>query len=211
MIKKIITISSILISCISPSHALKNQQFNEPVLLHADDITFDREKNIITATGHVEVYQEKEVLTADQIIYNRGLDKITATGNVVWQREAGDVFFGSHAELQNKMKNGLIREFRALLGDQSKIAANVGKRKGGVETQMDKVVYSPCKVCKLNPQQPPLWQIKSETALWDEAAHDIIYTDASLEIFGVPLLYTPYFTHPDPTVKQRSGFAEILP
>lgn len=206
MIKQITIISSILfISCISPGHALKNQKFNEPVLLHADDLTFDKEKNIVTATGHVEVYQEKEVLTADQITYNRTLDKMTATGNVVWQRETGDVFFGSYAELQNKMKNGLIREFRGILTDDSKLAANTGKRKNGVETQMDQAVYSPCRVCKETPNKPPIWQIDATTALWDEVNHDITYTDAWLEFFGWPVLYTPYLSHPDPTVKQRSG------
>ena len=31
------------------------------------------------------------------------------------------------------------------------------------------------------------------------------YRDAWLEVFGVPVAYTPYFSHPDPTVKRRSG------
>src|SRR5262249_15718520 len=30
--------------------------------------------------------------------------------------------------------------------------------------------------------------------------------DAKLEFFGVPFLYMPYFSAPDPTVKRKSGF-----
>jgi LPS-assembly protein len=206
VIRRVITISCIILfSLTSPCYAQKKQQLNEPVLLHADDLTFDNEKNIITAQGHVQVYQEQEVLTADSLTYDRNQDKITAKGNVVWQRETGDVFFGSYIELQNQMKDGVIREFRGLLIDESRLASNLGKRKGGTETQMDQAVYSPCKVCKQEPNKPPLWQLKAQTALWDETAHDIIYTDAWLEFFGVPTLYTPYLRHPDPTVKQRSG------
>lgn len=211
MIKRAIALSTIfLLGLTSTSFAQTKQQLNEPILLHADELNFDKESNIITATGNVEVFQEKEVLTADNLSYNRNLDQITATGNVVWQRETGDVFFGSYTELKDRMKDGIIREFRGLLIDESRLAANLGKRKNGNETQMDQAVYSPCKVCKDTPDKAPLWQIKSETALWDEENHDIIYTDAWMELFGIPVLYTPYLRHPDPSVKQRSGILAPL-
>ena len=44
----------------------------------------------------------------------------------------------------------------------------------------------------------------------DEVAKDIIYNDATLEMFGVPVLYTPYLAHPDPTVDRRSGLLAPL-
>src|SRR5690606_25640593 len=37
-------------------------------------------------------------------------------------------------------------------------------------------------------------------------AQDVIYHDAWIEFFGIPILYTPYLQHPDPTVDRRSGF-----
>ena len=33
----------------------------------------------------------------------------------------------------------------------------------------------------------------------------IRYRDAWMEIFGIPIFYTPYFEHPDPTVERKSG------
>ena len=35
--------------------------------------------------------------------------------------------------------------------------------------------------------------------------HRIHFTDATLELFGVPILYTPVLSEPDPTVKYASG------
>lgn len=205
MLKKIIIISGLTIISVTTGIAETNHTFNQPVLLHADDMSFDKRTNEVKASGHVEVYQEKEVLTCDQLTYNRTLDKMTATGNVVWQKESGDVFFGASADLQNQMKDGVIREIRGILSDQAKLAANKGTRRNGTETQLDQAVYSTCPVCRTEPNKPPLWQIKAETVLWDEQSHDIIYTDAWLEFLGIPSLYTPYLTHPDPSVKQRSG------
>ena len=40
----------------------------------------------------------------------------------------------------------------------------------------------------------------------DEEDHRIRYRNAWLEMFGVPALYTPYISHPDPTVDRASGF-----
>src|SRR5690606_33654658 len=34
----------------------------------------------------------------------------------------------------------------------------------------------------------------------------IYYEDATLEFFGLPIAYLPYFWSPDPTVKRKTGF-----
>jgi LPS-assembly protein len=205
VIKRAIAISFIfLASCTSVSQA-EVKQADKPILLHADDMVFDQKNNTIKATGNVQAYQEKEALTTDSLFYDRGLGKITADGHVAWQMSNGDVYFGSHAVMQNQMKDASINNFRGLLIDESRLAANHGVRRNGTETQMDQAVYSPCRVCRETPDKAPLWQIKAESVLIDEEAQDIIYTDAWMEIIGVPVLYTPYFRHPTPSVKQRSG------
>ena len=40
----------------------------------------------------------------------------------------------------------------------------------------------------------------------DKDAHSISYEDAKFEVYGVPVVYTPYFSHSDGTIKQKSGF-----
>jgi len=61
--------------------------------------------------------------------------------------------------------------------------------------------------CKLNDNCPP-WIIKSEEITHDKIKRDIIYKNAILKIYDVPVLYFPKFFHPDPTVKRRSGFLQ---
>ncbi|HYB09461.1 MAG TPA: LPS assembly protein LptD, partial [Alphaproteobacteria bacterium] len=67
-------------------------------------------------------------------------------------------------------------------------------------------VYSLCELCKDDPDRPPLWQLKGQRIIHNEDEHEIYFEDATLEMFGVPVAYSPYFSAPDPTVKRRSGF-----
>jgi LPS-assembly protein len=61
--------------------------------------------------------------------------------------------------------------------------------------------------CKLNDDCPP-WSIEAETITHDKIKKDMIYKNALLKIYDVPILYFPKFFHPDPSVKRRSGFLQ---
>jgi len=59
--------------------------------------------------------------------------------------------------------------------------------------------------CKINNNCPP-WSIKAKKITHDKVKQDMIYKNAILKIYDVPVLYFPKFFHPDPSVKRRSGF-----
>jgi LPS-assembly protein len=61
--------------------------------------------------------------------------------------------------------------------------------------------------CKLNDDCPP-WSIKAEKIIHDKIKKDMIYKNAILKIYDLPILYFPKFFHPDPSVKRRSGFLQ---
>jgi len=176
-----------------------------PVLLRADSMSYDRELGVVTASGHVEVSRNNQVLLTDHLIYNQRDDLVTATGNVSLLEAEGNVFFADYVELTGDLKNGIVRDIRIILTDGARIAANGGERTDGTVHEMTKGVYSPCNLCSDDPTRPPLWQVKAVKLTQDNQTHDVSYEDAWLEIKGVPVAYTPYFSHPDPTVKKRSG------
>ena len=53
-----------------------------PALFSADEVTYDEELDIATATGNVEIAQGDRVLHADTVSFNRRTNTVTATGNV---------------------------------------------------------------------------------------------------------------------------------
>lgn len=177
-----------------------------PFLLKADDVTFDDNLGLVVARGNVEIAQGDRVLMADTVTYNQKTDVMTAAGHVSLLEATGEVTFAEYAEFSDDLKNGVVDSIRMILADNSRLAANGGRRIGGVTTEMSKAVYSPCDLCKDNPSRAPLWQIKAVRVTHDSVAKDVAYHDASMEIFGVPVGYLPYFSHADPTVRRRSGF-----
>src|SRR3546814_10971154 len=98
------------------------------------------------------------------------------------------------------MKNGFIENIRLLMVDDSRFAATDARRTDGNRTLMRRAVYSPCDLCKENPDRPPLWQLKAERVVHDQKAQEVRYNNVFLEMWCVPVLYSPYFQHPDPTV-----------
>ena len=61
--------------------------------------------------------------------------------------------------------------------------------------------------CKFNDDCPP-WSIKAEKIMHDKIKRDMIYKNAILKVYDVPVLYFPKFFHPDSTVERRSGFLQ---
>ncbi len=176
-----------------------------PVLLIADEVTYDRDLGVVTARGHVEISRGDRVVHADTVSYNEKAQTVTASGNVSLTDEHGNTVFADYAELTRDLKEAAIESIRLLLSDKSRLAAASGKRTGGNINEFNYAVYSPCQLCAEDPTRAPLWQIKAVKVTYNEAEHKIAYEDATFELFGVPILYTPYFEHPDGTVKRATG------
>lgn len=177
-----------------------------PIELTADEVSNDQNLGIVTARGNVEISKDGRTLIADTVTYNRKADIMTASGNITLLEPSGDTMFAQYMELSGDMKDGIIESLSILLKDHSRIAANGGRRSNANILEMSKAVYSPCKPCEDDPNKAPLWQVKAVKIVHNQARQSVEYSDAVLEIAGVPVAYTPYLSHPDPTVKRRSGF-----
>ena len=53
-----------------------------PVLITADQVTYDRDLGVVVASGHVEVSQGERVLTANTLTYNERTKTVSASGDV---------------------------------------------------------------------------------------------------------------------------------
>ncbi len=203
--------SAVLAACLLaglPALSASAQQGDPgfPVLITADRITHDENLGVVVASGDVELSRDRQVVLADSVSYNMRTDVVTASGNVSILDPSGHVIFANFAELTGDLREGFIRDVRILLSDRSRLAAATGIRSGGNKSILKSGVFSPCELCREDPTRAPLWQIKAAEVEHDQEAQVIRYRDAWLEIFGIPIVYVPYFEHPDPTVKRQSGF-----
>src|SRR5258708_3136529 len=179
---------------------------SNPMLFSGDEVQYDDELGLVVAKGHVEINQNDQTLLADTVTYNQRTDTVTASGHVSLLLPTGDVVFADFLELHDDLREGFIRNLRMLLSDRSRLAGNTAPRIQGNRIEIRRGVYSPCEACREDPTRAPIWQIKAEEIGSDTQLHVVGYRDAVMEIDGVPVFYTPYFSHPDPSVKRRSGF-----
>jgi LPS-assembly protein len=177
---------------------------SEPVVLTADEISYASEAAVVTARGNVELSQGERTLFTDLISYDIEAGTVRALGNIILLEPGGEAVFADALDLDDELRNGFVSGIGVLLADDTRLAAVGGVRRDGERTTLDRAVYSPCEVCAGD--RAPLWQIKAERVVHDTSNKTVAYRNARLELFGVPVLYTPYFYHPDPTVESRSGF-----
>ena len=175
---------------------------NDPVVLEADEMGYDQEHGIVVAQGKVEVAQGDYVVLADQITYYKNRDLVVAEGNVSVLQPSGDVYFADRAELHDALKTGTIDAFKARMADNSLLVANAAHHLSPSVTKLDDVAYSPCKLCD---DMKPFWQINAGDATVDQGIERVKYHDASMNILGVPVLYSPYLSHPTPDATAKSG------
>jgi len=196
----------VALAAVAAPHAAEIQPLGEQVLLQADTVTYDQDNRIVVASGNVEISSGERVLVADEVVYDERADKVAARGNVAVLEPSGNVIFADGIELTRDLRAGFIDGFRALLADQTKIAAVSGERRDGNITEMSRGVFSACELCPTDRTRAPLWQFKAVRVIHDEQKQRIEYQDVILEFFGIPVAYTPYFSHPDPRVTRKSGF-----
>ena len=182
-----------------------NSPEDAPSVLTADTVSNNSATGVTTATGNVEISTGRRRLLADQVRYDKQSRKMFAKGNVILIEPSGDAMFGDEVEITDDLKEGFVQAVGMLLEDDSRIAANTATRRGGNKVEFDRAVYSPCPLCEEG-KGGPLWEIKARRVVLDEEAQTVTYNDARLEMFGVPIAYTPWFRHPAPGVARQSGF-----
>jgi LPS-assembly protein len=186
--------------------ATQDQNKEPPINLIADEVAHDEALGVFIARGHVEILREGKIVKADVVTYNERTKRITAAGNVVLIEPDGDTQFATYADVTDDVKEGILYDFRELLKDNARLAANRAYRvENNTKEILRKGVYTPCYPCQEDPSRAPLWQVKAYSAIRDKEKKTITYHDAWLEMFGVPILYTPWFRHPDFGVDRQSG------
>ncbi len=173
------------------------------IYFSADEMINNDQLQTVTAIGNVNIIRNDTTVVADKVVYNQKDDVVTAIGNVIMVEKDGNVIFSDYVRLTDKMSKGSMDEVKVVMADESRVAAKRFRRLDKDNKIMDKAVYSPCSVCK---NENPLWQLKAQTVKHYAEEKNVVYNHAFLEFLGIPVFYTPYFSHPDPTVKRRSGF-----
>ncbi|WP_374990343.1 LPS-assembly protein LptD [Sphingosinicella sp. LHD-64] len=172
-------------------------QAPDQVAFSADQLAYDENTEIVTATGEVRMTREGYNLRADTLNWNRITGEVRAEGNVRVVSPAGDVAYGDSVQLQDTLRDGVIQNLLLVLADGGRLAAIEARRDNGVTT-LNQAAYTPCSVVDENGcPKAPTWQITAVRVVHDPVRHRISYRGATLNLFGRPIIGLPGLSHPD--------------
>ena len=178
----------------------------DKLLLQAKELLYNRDKNSVSAQGEVRMYYQGRTLQADTVTYDRATNRVYASGNAKLTETDGTISYGDKFELSDDFKDGFIDSLRADTVDKTHFTAARAERSDGDVTVFENGTYTACDACKNDPSRPPLWQVKAKRIIHKGTEQTVYYEDATLEFYGYPVAYIPYFSTPDPTVTRKSGF-----
>lgn len=179
---------------------------DDVVALQADRVVNDDNTGILTAEGAVEARYQGRTLRAAKLTYDRNTRRIRASGGVQITDPDGMVRSAEEMDLDETLNEGVATRFGAVFPGGGTAAATGAIRRADGANELREAVYTACPICKDKDGPGPTWTLSSRRAVQNPQSQMIEYRDVVLQFGAVPVLYLPYFAHPDPSAGPRSGF-----
>ena len=186
---------------------------SENYSLEGNDIVFDDinkfissdKKTIIVDQDQNKIFLENfEYLTNDFIFKSIGNIKIEDTFKNIYNFSQIYIDTKKKELLGTDAKTFINKnDFKANEKNKPRVFANTINIKKD-NTTFEKSNFTICDY-RENDKCPP-WTIQSSKMLHDRKKKTIYYDNALIKIYDIPVFYSPKLSHPDPSVKRRSGF-----
>ena len=114
--------------------------------------------------------------------------------------ESGIFNFNEKSFVAKNIEINLKKDIFGNIKNDPRLKGASAQRKDDITT-LKKGVFTSCN----DDTDCPPWIVTASEIKHDKNRKLLIYDDALLKIYNVPVLYFPKFFHPDPTVKRQSG------
>lgn len=177
-----------------------------PFDLTAENVSYDVSGSKVTASGdgqtQVKVVSKSGNLRADHVDYDLKANKVVARGNVAFTDPTGTTVLVDELELTGDLQQGALEQLRLRVPMLGEVATAKSASVSGTTYTMRDVVYSPCTQC-INGRKP--WTLSADKVVYRQDESDVTYKNAVMDVYGVPVMYLPWFRHPLGPRKPKSG------
>ena len=151
--------------------------------IYLNNFEYLREKNIFKSVGSIKI-----------------IDNLNNSYNFtqIYIDENEKEIIGSDAKLYMNDRN-----FKFNDNNKPRVFANTINFKNNTST-FTKSNFTMCNYRK-DDKCPP-WELKASQMTHDKIKKTIYYDNVVIKLYNLPIFYLPKLSHPDPTVKRRSGF-----
>ena len=176
------------------------------MLLEADTLVYDNDRNTVSAVGGVQIDYDGYRLVANRVTYDRNSGRLIASEGVEIVDRDGNRFLSDQIDITEDFRDGFVQALRVESADRTYFAAESAERRDGEVTTFQRGIYTACEPCAERPDKPPTWRIGARKIIWNGRTRTVRFEGARFEFLGYPIAFLPFFEIPDPTVKQKSGF-----
>lgn len=180
------------------------------VYLDAERLIEDRDNEQVIYEGNVVARFSGRTLRADRVIYDRKNNIVRAQGNVEIIDQDGQSRFADEIQVNEELGDGYALNFSSRLEGGAVATAAAAIHDSDEGNTLEQMAYTSCPVC-VDDDSEPTWSIRAKRAVQNKKTEMISYQHAFLNIKGIPVVYVPYFAHPDPGSDRRSGFLQPTP
>ena len=177
------------------------------------NILFDDDKKIISSSMDAEII-DKDGNKVFVTMFNYMIDRniFISKGKIKLLDIKNNEYYLSEIYMDEKKNKIIASDVRAFLNDKNSkynekneprfFANSMLVTKG--KKEFNKGIFTYCK--NREGDKCPPWVLKSKKINHDPSNKTIYYKNAILKVYDFPIFYFPFFSHPDPSVKRRSGF-----
>ena len=202
-------------------------QFGKEIF--SNEIIYNKKKSTIKTNGN-SIYLDGKgnKLFANKFFYDLNSKIIKAEQNVEYIDVDENIFEFTYFEYNENLESGIGQDLIANFKDESAAESQMVKidNKNGFTTMLskdneggkldfintNKNFYTTCKNLQKSKERIEErctdWSITTKKTIHDKNKKMLYHNNAVVKLRNIPVFYTPYFSHPDPSVKRMSG---ILP
>ena len=193
----------------------KNQEGQQ---ITSDKIIYNKSNQLLRTFGNSKFMDNKNrILFADNFEYNLEKKIISAENTVKFIDNYKNIYYSTKLIADDKFIEVIVYNLNSDLNKEKFISKDkfndfIEPRLSGKEaTIKDKITiikdakFTTCK--KTNELEGcNYWNLNATEIIHNKELKNITYKNATLDLNKTPVFYTPYFSHPDPSVKREAGF-----
>jgi len=186
--------------------------------ISSDKVIYNKTTQILKTFGNSKFTDAKNrILIADNFEYNLEKKIISAENKVKYLDNYKNTYYFSKLNADDKFIEIIGYDLNSDLNKekfQSKDKFNDStepKLSGNEVSIKDKITiikngkFTSCKSTN-EKEGCPYWNLNADLVTHDKEKKEITYKNTILDLNNIPVFYTPYFSHPDPSVKRKEGF-----
>ncbi|HEV7346291.1 MAG TPA: LPS assembly protein LptD [Devosia sp.] len=168
-----------------------------PSAVEANSLTFDSERNIITASGDVVLSQSGYTMTGQNLVYDRNSRALKFVGQVTVRDPSGNLSEMTDLDVTGGMKQAFVNSLTITTYDGARITADSADYDVALRTLLENATYAPCGDCIDDAGRRIGWSVSAARVTYNAEDGSVYLEQPTLALLGIPVAWLPFLWLPD--------------